>query len=441
MTPVAATLAVPRPARGPSPLDVRTANTIEGMRASLRGQRRGLAAFVPFVGPALMASVAYIDPGNYATNIEAGARYGYALLWVVLLANAVAMLFQSLAARLGIVTGMGLAEVCREHWPRPLVHAMWIVGEVAAMATDVAEFLGGALGLSLLLHIPMLPAMLVMMGLTFLLLYWDRHGFRRTEWIVGALVGVVCVGYLVQLFLARLDWHAAAHGLVTPVLGDRHALMLAVGIVGATVMPHALYLHAGLAGFRLGWLPSPNRARLLRYSHWEVLGALGLAGLVNLAMTATAASTMHATHGEAVGLEYAYRTLVPLLGGAAASLFLVSLVASGVSSSVVGTMAGQMIMQGFVRFRVPMWVRRVLTMLPSLVVAWLGVDITRALVMSQVVLSIALPIPMVALVWFTSQTRTMGEYAVPTVVALLAALAALAVIGLNGWLVVAALGA
>lgn len=405
------------------------------MRESMHGSHRGVAAFAPFVGPAVMASVAYIDPGNYATNFEAGARYGYALLWVVLSANVVALLFQSLAARLGIATSKGLAEICREHWPSPVVYLMWVAGEVAAMATDVAEFLGGSLGISLLLHIPMLPAMAITITLVCGLLYWDRHGFRRTEWIIAVMIGIVCLAYVVQIFFLKPDWRALGNGLVSPNLPDKQALLLAAGIVGATVMPHALYLHAGLSGFRLGWLPKVDRDRLLRYSRWEILAALGLAGLVNLAMTATAASTFHKAHASPAGLEQAYRTLVPLLGSAAAGWFLLSLVVSGVSSSVVGTMAGQMIMQGFVRFRVPLWVRRTVTILPSVVVVACGVDITRALIVSQVVLSVTLPFPMVAIVWFIGQTRIMGNYAVPHVVVALAALAAMLVIGMNVWLV------
>lgn len=406
----------------------------------LSGRRRGLSALLPFAGPAMVVSVAYIDPGNFATNIQAGARYGYALLWVVLLANLVAMLFQSLSARLGIVTGRNLAELCRDRLPRPLVYLMWVVSELAAMATDLAEFLGGAIGLSLLFHMPLLVGMAITGIVTYALLLLEGKGYRRLELTIGALVGVVGLSYLVELFIAPVGWTALGQQIFVPSLPDSAAIAIAVGIIGATVMPHALFLHSGLTERRARPKNDGERRRIIRLSNLEVILALSVAGLINLAMVVMAAGAFHGSHPDVAKIETAYQTLVPLLGGAAATIFLVSLVASGFSSSVVGTMAGQMIMQGFVDFRIPIWLRRAITMLPSFAVVLAGVDATRALVLSQVALSIALPFPMIALVWFTSRRDVMGAFRNGMLVVGLAALAALVVLGLNVLLLLDAFG-
>jgi manganese transport protein len=370
------------------------------------GWRRSLS----FAGPAVVASVAYMDPGNFATNIEAGARYGYGLLWVVLLANLVAMLFQALSAKLGIVTGHNLAQLCRERLPRPLVLTMWGVSEIAAMATDLAEFLGGAIGLSLLLGIPLLAGMAATGVVVYAILACQRFGFRPIEVAVGSLVAAIGLSYLVELAIAPVNWDAAARGTVLPRLADAQALVLAVGIIGATVMPHAIYLHSGLTQARVPARTDSERHRIVRASNWEVTVALAFAGLVNMAMVLMAAGAFHALHPEIAEIATAYRSLSPLLGAAAAGAFLVSLLASGLSSSVVGTMAGQMIMQGFVGFAIPVWLRRLITMLPSFIVVALGADPTGTLVLSQVVLSIALPFPMVALVIFTRRADIMGRF-------------------------------
>lgn len=406
----------------------------------LSGRRRGLSALLPFAGPAMVVSVAYIDPGNFATNIQAGARYGYALLWVVLLANLVAMLFQSLSARLGIVTGRNLAELCRDRLPRPLVYLMWVVSELAAMATDLAEFLGGAIGLSLLFHMPLLVGMVITAIVTYALLLLEGKGYRRLELTIGALVGVVGLSYLVELFIAPVGWTSLGQQIFVPNIPDSAAIAIAVGIIGATVMPHALFLHSGLTERRAQPRNDGERRRIIRLSNLEVILALSVAGLINLAMVVMAAGAFHGSHPDVAKIETAYQTLVPLLGGAAATIFLVSLVASGFSSSVVGTMAGQMIMQGFVDFRIPIWLRRAITMLPSFAVVLAGVDATRALVLSQVALSIALPFPMIALVWFTSRRDVMGAFRNGALVVGLAALAALVVLGLNVLLLLDAFG-
>ena len=381
------------------------------IRAVLAGRSHGLGTPLLFAGPAVIASIAYMDPGNFATNIQAGARYNYQLLWVVVLANLIAMLFQALSAKLGLVTGRNLAELCRTHLPRPLVYAMWAVSEVAAMATDLAEFLGGAIGLSLLCHLPLMAGMVVTGFVTYAMLLLGGRGFRPMELMIGLLVLIIAVCYVAELFYAPVNWAAAAKGSVLPRLPDSDALTIAVGIIGATVMPHALYLHSSLTQHRVRPRNDEERTMLLRFSNREVVAALSVAGLVNMAMVMTAAGAFHAGHREVADITTAYHTLSPLLGPAAAGVFLVSLMASGISSSTVGTMAGQTIMQGFAGFKIPVWVRRVVTMVPAFVVVAMGVNATKALVISQVILSFALPVPMVALVVFTRRRDIMGRFA------------------------------
>ena len=364
-----------------------------------------------FAGPAVIASIAYMDPGNFATNIQAGAKYGYALLWVVLAANLIAMLFQALSAKLGIVTGRNLAEMCRDHFPQPVVWAMWAASEIAAMATDLAEFLGGAIGLSLLFHVPLLAGMAVTAVVTYGVLMFERSGFRPIELIIGGMVSVIALCYVVELFIAPVDWAAAAVHLVLPQIPDGGALLLSVGIIGATVMPHAVYLHSGLTQARTPVHNDAERRKLLRFSNQEVIIALAVAGLVNIAMVMMASGAFHAGYTDVEEIETAYHTLTPLLGIGAAAVFLLSLIASGISSSTVGTMAGQMIMQGFLRFRVPIVVRRLVTMLPAFIVVAVGANATSSLVISQVVLSIALPLPMISLLIFTSRRDIMGQFA------------------------------
>ena len=387
-----------------------TDRTVAGIREVLAGRMRWHSPLL-FAGPAVIASIAYMDPGNFATNVQAGAKYNYALLWVVLMASVAAMLFQALSAKLGIVTGRNLAEMCREHFPKPVVWALWIVSEVAAMATDLAEFLGGAIGLSLLLHIPLIAGMGVTGVLTYGILMFEGRGFRPTELIIGSLVAAIALCYLVEMVIAPVDWAAAGLGSVVPRLPDAGAVTIAVGIVGATIMPHAIFLHSGLTQNRAPGRNDRERRLLLRFSNIEVLVALGVAGLVNMAMVIMAASAFHAGHSDVAEIETAYKTLTPLLGPAAAGVFLTALLASGLSSSAVGTMAGQMIMQGFIGFRIPIIVRRLVTMIPAFVVVWLGVNSTNALIFSQVVLSIALPAPVIALILFTRRKDIMGAFA------------------------------
>ena len=380
-----------------------TDRTTFAIRETLGGQRRGIGTWLLFAGPAVIASIAYMDPGNFATNVQAGAKFGYELLWVVVVANLIAMLFQALSAKLGIVTGRNLAELSREHFPQPVVWAMWVVSEIAAMATDLAEFLGGAIGLSLLFGLPLFWGMVATGIVTYGILMFEKQGFRPLELIIGTLVAIIGLCYLIEMFIAPVDWSAAALHSVLPQLGSAEALVIAVGIVGATVMPHAVYLHSGLTQARVPIRNAGDRKKLVVFSNREVIIALSIAGLVNMAMVMMASAAFHAGHSDVAEIETAYQTLTPLLGAGAAGVFLISLLASGVSSSAVGTMAGQMIMQGFIGFRIPVWVRRLVTMVPAFIVVGLGVNATNALVISQVVLSIALPIPMIALLIFTQR--------------------------------------
>jgi manganese transport protein len=392
----------------PLRLSDRTAVAIQEV---LAGRRAGGLSKLLFAGPAVVASIAYMDPGNFATNLQAGAQYGYSLLWVVLAANVIAILFQALSAKLGIVTNRNLSETCREHFPMPVVYAMWGISEIAAMATDLAEFLGGAIGLSLLFHLPLPGGMVVTGVVTYAILLAEKQGFRPIELIIGGLVAAIAMCYLVELLMVHVAWAAAARGTFVPTLHSSQALTVAVGILGATVMPHAIYLHSGLTQNRAPARTEEGRRKLVRFSNREVIVALTLAGLVNMAMVVMASAAFHKGHADIAEIETAYHTLTPLLGAGAAAVFLVSLLASGVSSSVVGTMAGQMIMQGFVGFRIPVWLRRMVTMAPAFVVIALGVNATDALVYSQVVLSFALPVPMIALVIFTRRRDIMGAFA------------------------------
>ena len=408
-----------------------TARTRAVAQAYLQGEKKGGLSVLAFAGPAIVASIAYMDPGNFATNIQAGAKYGYSLLWVVLAANLIAMLFQALSAKLGIVTGHNLAEMCRLHFKQPVVWAMWVVSELAAMATDLAEFLGGAIGLSLLFRMPLMAGMAVTAIVTYGILLLDRRGFRPLELIITALVGIIALCYLAEMFVAPVDWGSAAYHTFVPKIADGGALLIAVGIIGATVMPHAVYLHSGLTQGRTPARDDRQRRQLVSLSNWEVIIALSGAGLVNVAMVMTASSAFHAGHPDVAEIETAYHALTPLLGAGAAALFLTSLIASGISSSVVGTMAGQMIMQGFVGFRIPVWLRRLITMVPAFVVVALGVNATQALVVSQVVLSIALPLPMIAVVLFTRRADIMGGFANARLTTACALLAMTLVLALN----------
>jgi manganese transport protein len=401
---------------------------------SLKIKRGNARALFRLAGPAVMASVGYMDPGNFATNIQAGSTYGYELLWVVLAANFTAMLFQGMSAKLGIVTGRSLAELCREQFSPRVSMGMWIASEIAAMATDVAEFLGGALGISLLLHVSLLCGLMLTGVITLGILQLDKRGMRLLELTIAALVGVIGISYLYELIISPTDWRAALIHTVVPTLRDRSALTLAVGIIGATIMPHTLYLHSALTQNRTPLRSEGERRRMLRFSNREVVIALGFAGLVNLAMIMMSTSAFSKTSPGIADISIAYRSLVPALGVGAAGIFLVALIASGISSSVIGTMAGQSIMQGFVGFSIPIWIRRVVTMVPAFVLA-LSCNVTTAMILSQVVLSFVLPLPMIALVVLTSRKSVMASFRSARGLSLVAAAATTVIVLLNGVLV------
>lgn len=408
-----------------------TERTNRSIAEVLSGRQRRLMTPLLFAGPAVIASIAYMDPGNFATNIQAGAKYGYTLLWVVVMANIIAMLFQALSAKLGIVTNKNLAEMCRDQFSSPVVWGMWVVSEIAAMATDLAEFLGGALALSILFHLPLLVGMGITALITYTLLLVEKRGFRPLELMIGGLVAVIALCYLIEMFIAPVNWTAAGLGMVIPKLPDAQALTISVGIIGATVMPHAINLHSGLTQSRTPAKNSSERRKLLSFSNIEVVIALSIAGLVNIAMVIMASSAFHAGHSDVAEIETAYHTLTPLLGIGAAGVFLLSLIASGISSSVVGTLAGQMIMQGFVGFYIPVWLRRLVTMIPAFVVVSMGVNATDALVYSQVVLSLALPAPMIALVMFTRRRDIMGEFVNNKLTVILSVIGTVIIVTLN----------
>lgn len=370
----------------------------------------GLKQLLPFLGPAFIACVAYIDPGNFATNISGGAQYGYQLLWVVLAANLAAMFIQYLSAKLGIVTGRNLPEVIRDHTSRAGAFFYWIQAEVMAMATDLAEFLGASLAFQLLTGMPLLWGAVLTGVISFGLLALQRWGFRPLETAITVLVGVVTVCYVFEFFFSKPD--ATIWAGFIPGFKDTGMLYLGIGILGATVMPHVIYLHSSLTQNRIVTDTPEKKKKLLSFTKIEVAIALTLAGLINMAMLAAASAVFFGKNLDNAGdITVAYKTLAPLLGPLAASTFAVALLASGLSSSTVGTMAGQVVMQGFVGFSVPLLVRRALTMIPAFVVIGLGLDPTQTLVLSQVVLSFGIPLAMIPLVLFTSRKKVMGQYA------------------------------
>ena len=398
--------------------------------------RKGLfARLLPFLGPAFIASVAYMDPGNFATNIQGGAQFGYQLLWVIVASNLMAMLIQSLSAKLGIASGLNLAEHCRNNFPRPVVLGMWVLMELVAMATDLAEFLGAALGFNLLFGLPLWIAGLLTVAVTFLILALERYGFRPLEATITALVGVVAISYLIETILDRPDWPTVLYHAAVPQFSGTESVLLATGILGATVMPHVIFLHSALTQGRIVTRDPQQQRRLFRYELVDVFIAMGLAGLINMAMLIMAASTFF-NHGlTGIGtIEQAHRTLEPLLGKAASGVFAVSLLASGLSSSSVGTMSGQVIMGGFLHRQIPTWVRRLVTVFPPMIVIMLGLDPTRTLVISQVVLSFGLPFAIVPLILFTRRRDIMGPLVNRKLTTVAASLVATLIIVLNVFL-------
>jgi manganese transport protein len=388
------------------------------------------------MGPAFIAAIGYIDPGNFATNIQSGASFGYTLLWVVVWANVMAMLIQLLSAKLGIATGKNLAEHIRDRFPRPAVWAYWVQAEIIAMATDLAEFIGAAIGFKLLLGVTLLEGAILTGIATFLILMLQKRGQKPLEWVIGSLLLFVALAYMVELVFSQPQLGPLLKGMALPDLPNGDAVFLAAGVLGATIMPHVIYLHSSLTQ------TAGENSKADRYAATkvDVAIAMTIAGFVNLAMMATAAAAFHFNgHSGITDLDQAYLTLQPLLGQAAATIFGLSLVAAGLSSTVVGTLAGQVVMQGFVRFYIPLWVRRVVTMLPSFIVIMLGMDATRILVLSQVLLSFGIALALVPLLSFTGNRELMGEMVNSRTIQTMGKLIVVVVVGLNGYLLVSSL--
>lgn len=386
------------------------------------------------MGPAFIAAIGYIDPGNFATNIQAGSAFGYQLLWVVVWANLMAMLIQVLSAKLGIATGKNLAEHIRDRYSRPVVWFYWVQAEIIAMATDLAEFIGAAIGFKLLLGISLLQGAVLTGIATFLILMLQRRGQKPLERVIGALLLFVAAAYIVELIFSQPAVGPLLKGMVLPTLPNAQAVYLAAGVLGATIMPHVIYLHSSLTQN----LHAGTAKQRYSATRWDVAIAMTIAGFVNLAMMATAAAAFHYRgHTGVADLDQAYLTLEPLLSHAAATIFGLSLVAAGLSSTVVGTLAGQVVMQGFVHFYIPLWLRRAITMAPSFVVILMGLDPTRILVMSQVLLSFGIALALVPLLIFTSDSALMGELTNRPMVKRVGWLIVILVVLLNLWLLVA----
>jgi manganese transport protein len=406
-----------------------------GLRTVDEALHRTRFRILPFLGPAFIACVAYIDPGNFATNIAAGSKFGYLLVWVVVAASLMAMVIQTLSAKLGIATGRNLPEVCRAQFSHRTSVLLWLQAEAIAMATDLAEFLGAALGFNLLLGISLPLATVLTAIVSFALLQLQSIGFRPFEAAIAALVGLIGVCYLIEIFYSHPDPRAALHGLV-PRFDGSESVLLAVGILGATVMPHVIYLHSALTQDRIV-ADSPETERvLMRYTRIDVISAMSLAGLINVAMLVMAAATFYKSGaGDVASIVTAHKTLEPILGATASAVFAIALLGSGLSSSAVGTLAGQVVMQGFIQRTIPVWVRRAVTMVPAFIVVAAGLNPSRTLVLSQVVLSFGIPFALVPLVWFTSRRDLMGTLVNSRVTTGVATAIAAVIIGLNVFLI------
>jgi manganese transport protein len=382
----------------------------EGLRTVDEALHRTRFRILPFLGPAFIACVAYIDPGNFATNIAGGSRFGYRLVWVIVAANLMAMLIQTLSAKLGIATGRNLPELCRERFSPRTTKFLWLQAELIAMATDLAEFLGAAIGFQLLFGWALFPSAVVSGIAAFLILGLQRFGFRAFEAVIAVLVGVIGACYVIELTFAHADYAQVFKHAVYPQFGSSEALLLAVGIIGATVMPHVIYLHSALTQDRLVPETDEDAQTLLRYTRIDVVIAMTIAGVINVSMLVMAASTFYRTGlFHVASLDTAHRTLEPILGAASGAIFALALIASGLSSSAVGTLSGQVVMQGFIHRQIPVTVRRLVTMIPAFIVIAIGVDPSRTLVLSQVALSFGIPFALIPLVIFTARSDVMGQ--------------------------------
>jgi manganese transport protein len=419
----------------PPPIDTEMALPLPGLRrqSELRrirslGRLRGRLALL---GPAFVAAVAYVDPGNFATNVSGGAKYGFLLVWVVLAANLMAMLVQYLSAKVGVATGKNLPELCREHFPRPVSWGLWGQAEVIAISTDLAEFVGAAIALNLLFGVPPFAAGLMTAAVAFGVLALQSRGYRKFEIAIAALLGIVLLGFVYDLLQVHVDSGSFASGFI-PGFSGTDSILLAVGILGATVMPHVVYLHSALTQNRVKAEDDDERRELLRFQKLDVVIALTVAGIINMTMLVVAAGLFHTSGRTGVdSLEGAHSALGALVGGGAALAFAVALLASGLSSSSVGTYAGQVVMQGFINRRIPLFFRRAITMAPALVVLALGLDPTKTLVISQVVLSFGIPFALVPMILLTSRKRVMGALVNQRGTTILASVVAAVIIALN----------
>ena len=404
----------------------------DAARRSLEGKRRGLSRLWPFLGPAFIASIAYIDPGNFATNIASGAQFGYALLWVVLAANLIGMLVQTQSAKLGIATGKNLPELCRQEFPRKTSIGLWIQAELVAMATDIAEVIGAALGLYLLFGIPLFWAGLIAGAGSFAILAMQQRGVRKLEAVIVGFLGIVIAAFVFEVTQSNPDPKGIAEGLFIPGFSGTESVLLATGILGATVMPHVVYLHSALTQSRVVGRSNAERKQILRFERIDVIIAMTLAGLVNMSMVIVAAGLFNA--GGLVdidSIEGAYEGLKMTVSDNAATIFGIALLASGLASTSVGTMAGQVVMQGFIRRRIPLTLRRAITLAPALVVLAIGVDPTRALVVSQVVLSFGIPFALIPLLIIARRREVMGALVNPAWLTAIASVLAAMIIALN----------
>ncbi len=411
---------------------------LEAAERSLQGERRGLRAALPFLGPAFIAAVAYVDPGNFATNLAGGAKYGYLLLWVILVANLMAMLIQTMSAKLGIATGMNLPEVCRAKFSTPVTVGLWVQAELVAMATDLAEFVGAALGLNLLFGIPLVWAGLLTGVFAFAILALQTQGgFRHLEAVIIGLVGVIVAGFAFEVVNAGASPKGVASGLLIPRFDGSESVLLAAGILGATVMPHVIYLHSALTQRRVVGATAEARVRIFRFELVDVIIAMTIAGVVNMAMLITAAAVFHANgFDNVVDIQRASQVLGQVVGGHASTMFGIALLASGLSSSSVGTLAGQVVMQGFIHRSIPLFLRRGLTMLPAMIVLAIGVNPSRALVLSQVALSFGIPFALIPLVLFCRDRKLMGTLTNRRITTVAAFVVATLIVCLNVFLVV-----
>ncbi|GED03589.1 Nramp family divalent metal transporter [Bacillus atrophaeus] len=408
----------------------------KAVQDALDGKIRGFRGLLPFLGPAFIAAIAYIDPGNFATNISAGSKYGYMLLWVILFSNIMALLIQSLSAKLGIATGKNLPEVAREEFPKPVSIGLWIQGELVIIATDLAEFIGAALGLYLLFGIPLLESSIIAAIGSFAILELQRRGYRSLEAGIAGMLFVVVIAFALQTFFAKPDVGSVMKGLFIPTFQGTDSVLLAAGILGATVMPHAIYLHSALTQRRVVGTTDAERKKIFRFEFIDILIAMLIAGAINASMLIVAAALFFKNGLYVEDLDVAFDQFGSLVSPISAVLFGIGLLIAGLSSSSVGTLSGDVIMQGFIRYRIPLYVRRFITIIPPIIIIASGVNPTSALVLSQVVLSFGIAFALVPLIMFTSNKRIMGSLINAKWVTMISWVIAVLIVALNIFLIV-----